>query len=155
MNLRTLTTQLKREATFACNCLCSCTFLHDNLVVIIFFHFYLLSFPLSPLLPISLEPLARANGDGELVFCMNEWALSVLAPSHPSVGEPFESMEPLTQDMAKMSASVYSLTGVEPRDRASFLFSSSVLSSSLSLFSQSIITARFLFFVLLMLATCL
>lgn len=39
MNLRTLTIRLKREATFACNCLSSCTFLHDNLGVIIFFDF--------------------------------------------------------------------------------------------------------------------
>lgn len=122
MNLRTLTIQLKREATFACNCPCSCTLLRDNLVVIIFFHFYLLlsAFP-HPLLPISLEPLARANGDGELVFCMNEWALSVLASRHPSVGEPCESMEPLTQDRAKMSVTVYSLSGVEPTDPASSL----------------------------------
>lgn len=42
MNLRTLTLLLKREATFACNCLCSCASLHDNPVVIIFFHFCLL-----------------------------------------------------------------------------------------------------------------
>lgn len=39
MNLGTLAIRLKREASFACNCLSSCTFLHDNLGVIIFFDF--------------------------------------------------------------------------------------------------------------------
>lgn len=51
---------------------------------------------------------------------MNEWALSVLASRHLSVGEPCESMEPLTQDMVEMSVTVYSLTGVEPTDPALF-----------------------------------
>lgn len=74
---------------------------------------------LCPLLPISLEPLARANGGRELVFCMNEWALSVLASRHPCVREPCESVEPITQDRAEMSVAVYSLTGAEPTDPAS------------------------------------
>lgn len=62
----------------------------------------------------------RANGDGELVFRMNEWALSVLASRHLSVGESCESMEPLTQDMAEMSVTVYSLTRVVPTDPTLF-----------------------------------
>ena len=63
---------------------------------------------------------------------MNEWALSILASPHPSVGEPGESMEPLTRDTAEMSVAVYSLTGVEPTGSAFPLFPSSMLSPHLS-----------------------
>jgi hypothetical protein len=94
--------------------------------------FYLLLPPYGPLLAISLEPLWRANGGQGLVFCMNEWALSVLASHHPSVRESCESMELLTQARAVMSVTVYSLPGVQPTDPASFLFPSSSLSLSYS-----------------------
>lgn len=56
---------------------------------------------LFPLLLISLEPLARANGDGELVFCMHEWALSVLASRHPSVGSLVNQWSPLHKTWLK------------------------------------------------------
>ena len=68
---------------------------------------------------------------------MNEWALSILASPHPSVGEPGESMEPLTRDTAEMSVAVYSLIGVEPTGSAFPLFPS-MLSPHLSPFSQSL-----------------
>lgn len=104
--------QLKREVTFACNCLCSCTLLHNDLAVIIFFHFYLL-FPL-PRPPPCYQPgaIMESQWGWGLVFCMNEWALSVSASRHPSVREPCESMELLTQARAVMSVTVYSLPGV-------------------------------------------
>ena len=75
---------------------------------------------------------------------MNEWALSILASPHPSVGEPGESMEPLTRDTAEMSVAVYSLTGVEPTGSAFPLFPSSMLSPHLSPFSQSLKQEAFL-----------
>lgn len=70
--------QLKREVTFACNCLCSCTLLHNDLAVIIFFHFFTSSsLPMAPSLlsawshygePMGAKGLCSAWMNGPFLF---------------------------------------------------------------------------------------